>query len=116
MKYYENILAKYDLNSVLNDIYQKELEKQKEIEKQKELETQKELEKKKELEKEKQEKEIDEKVGNSNINFGKSFNLEYDEIINRKMSKRNEQSIKESKINKDSELEFLGKGGGEDLM
>ena len=116
MKYYENILAKYDLNSVLNDIYQKELEKQKEIEKQKELETQKELEKKKELEREKQEKEIDEKIGNSNINFGKSFNLEYDEIINRKMSKRNEQSIKESKINKDSELEFLGKGGGEDLM
>ena len=118
-KYYENLLGKYNLNSVLEDINQKELEKQKELERLKELEKKKELERKMELEREKQEKEIDEKIGNSNINFGKSFNIDYGEILNRNMSKRSEQSIKENKTNKDSEIEImnkLGKGGGEDLI
>ena len=107
------------MNSVLEDINQKELEKQKELERLKELEKKKELERKMELEREKQEKEIDEKIGNSNINFGKSFNIDYGEILNRNMSKRSEQSIKENKTNKDSEIEImnkLGKRGGEDLI
>ena len=119
MKYYENILVKFNLNSVLEDINQIEMKKEKELERQKELEIQKELKRKMELEKEKQEKEIDNKIGNSNINFDQSFNIDYGEILNSNMPQKKQQSIKESKRIKDSEQDLmnkLGKGGGDDLI
>ena len=119
MKYYGNILGKTNLYSILEYIKQIEIEKEKEKEREKELEKQKDLERKMELEREKQEKEIDEKLGNSNINLGKSFNLDYGEILERKNTNKKE-SIKESKFNKDnSEYDLMKKyerGGGSEFL
>ena len=82
MKYYKNIMKKFDLYDILENM--KEEMKEREIEKEKEREKRKEIEREKE-----EENKIDEKL-NNNYNFEDSNQIDYDDIIN------NDKKIKKS--------------------